>query len=225
METNLNHRNLFIALLIVVTTVSFAALPNGTLRLQSRDLGISNGSEIRIDGKVIGTAPCEFTLRTSARHKLELKAQNMAVETCFLTVKVLKKSELVDNIPAWFLNPTTLQPKFLHYESLTPATATSATISDAVVKAQSEVRRKLTSTIDRYFTVREQDGKSKLDSSKSKYYPKLTRGQMDSLSDVNGGKIVAQSLANNGEPVFLEYEIQKVGNEYRVYVLAGEKRK
>ena len=197
-------------------------LQSGQLHVRSTDFNIASGREIRIDGKAIGIAPCEFTLKTNKRHKLELKAQNMVVETYYLNVKMLKNSELVDNIPAWFLNPAALQTNFPDYESLTPSTAASATIADAVVKAQSTVRRKLTSTVNRYFTVKEQD--SKLDSSKSKYYPKLTRGQMDSLSDVNGGKIVAQSLADNGGLVFLEYEIQKIDNEFRVYVLAAKRK-
>jgi hypothetical protein len=220
----MKYRDLISFLVLMVISTS-CKLQSGQMHVRSTDLNIASGREIRIDGKAIGTAPCEFTLKTSTRHKLELKAQNVAAKTYFLTVKMLKKSELVDNIPTWFLNPATLQPKFPDYESLTPATATAATIADAVVKAQSEVGRKLTSTVDRYFTVREQDDRGKLDSSKSKYYPKLTRGQMDSLSDVNGGKIVARSLAENAEAVFLEFEIQKVGNEYRVYVLASDKKK
>ena len=63
-----------------------------------------------------------------------------------------------------------------------------------------------------------------LDSSKSRYYPKLTRGQMDSLNDVNGGTMVVSSFVSTNEVTFLEYEIQKIGDQFLVYVMEGIKR-
>ena len=206
--------------------LSFAVVPKGTLRIQSSNLGIGGGNEIRIDGKTIGIATCEIALRTNARHKVELKAQNGAVQTYFLTVKTLKKSELVDNIPPWFLNPTLLQPDFPNYEGLTSITAISESIPVAINKAEAEGKAKLAkSVMNRSSALKEVDGKGKLGSSKSRYYPKLTRGKMDSLNDVNGGKMVAQSLSEASEVMLLEFEIQKIGNEYRVYVLAGREEK
>jgi len=47
---------------------------------------------------------------------------------------------------------------------------------------------------------------------------------MDSLNDVNGGAMVASSLSQASDVAFLEYEIQKIGEGYRVYVLGGQER-
>ena len=181
---------------------------------------------ITIDGKAVGIVPCEMKLKTKIHHKFELKSPDGTVKRYFLTARNLKTSEVVDNIPAWFLNPASRQSEFKDYETFTPATATAGTISDALSKAEADGRTKLTmGGIDHYSTFKQSDGKGKLDSSKSKYYPKLTRGQMDSLAAVNGGKIVTGSFSEADEAIFLEYEIQKIGDQYRVYVLAGQKKK
>jgi hypothetical protein len=202
-----------------------AILPAGEFLIRSTDLRIKPGTGITIDGKFVGIAPCEMRLKTKIRHKFELKSPDRTVKIYFLTVRNLKTSEVVDNIPAWFLNPTSRQSEFKDYETFTPATAIAGSISDALSKAEADGRSKLAKGgVNHYFTVKESDGKGKLDSSKSKYYPRLTRGQMDSLAAVNGGKIVAGSFSEADEAIFLEYEIQRIGDQYRVYVLAGEKR-
>lgn len=204
--------------------IGIATLHAGELRLRLSDFNITKGDTVIIDGKTVGAAPNEFTLKTNIRHKIEVKSHSGNVQTFFVTTKELTKSELVNNIPAWFFNPRLLQKDFPGYNALTPATANAAMLSDAVNKAEQEARSKLThSNVDRYITVREPTGNGRLDSSNSNYYPRLTRGQMDSLNDVNGGKMVARSLAETSKVAFLEYEIQKVDNKYQVYVLAGEK--
>jgi hypothetical protein len=143
----------------------------------------------------------------------------------FVTEREVKKSDVVNNIPAWFFDPTSIQPDFRDYETLTPATASSTSLAESIDKAKKNAAAKFKSgRVDRYYTIRGSDRKEKLDSSSSRYYPKLTRGQMDSLADVNGGKIVARSLSLPTDSVFLEIEIQSIGPEFRVYVLFGNRK-
>jgi hypothetical protein len=209
------------ALILVVLNVSQA----GQFRLSSADLKITGGSQIVVDGKSVGTAPCQITLRTNARHKLEIKDEGGNTRTFFVIEKEVKKSDVVNSIPAWFFNPTLLQPDFRDYEALSPGTASSTSLAESVSKAELDAKTKSTGgSVNRYLTIRESDRRGRLDSSSASSYPKLTRGQMDSLADVNGGRIVARSLSETINPDFLEIEIQKVGREYRVYLLAGRRK-
>jgi hypothetical protein len=211
-------------LLFFVCTLLGATVPGGEMHLRSDDLKIEHGTKIEIDGTFVGIAPCEISLETKIRHKFELKSPVGNLRSYFVTVRGLKKSDEVNNIPAWFLDPTSLKSDFKEYGNLTPTTAASATIADAVNQAEAKIRRRVTGvSINRYNTVMEPSGKRMLDSSKSNYYPKLTRGQMDSLNDVNGGIMVKQSLGTSDRIEFLEYELQKVGDKYQVYVLAGSR--
>lgn len=222
----LTIRRIATALIVLIALNGIATLHAGELRLQSSDLSIAKGDTISIDGKTVGGAPYEFTLKTNIRYKIEAKSRTGNVQTFFVTTKELTRSELVKSIPAWFFNPTILQSEFPGYGRFTQTTANAATLSDAMEMAKTEVRTKLKgNTVDRYFTVRPWEANGKLDSSKSKYYPNLTRGQMDSLNDVNGGKMVTQSLVENARIEFLEFEIQEVDNKYQVYVLAGSKER
>jgi hypothetical protein len=195
------------------------------IRIQSKDLKIDPGTGISVDGKVIGVAPCEFKLRTKIRHKVELKSRDGNVRTYFLTFRELKNSEKVGNIPAWFLDPASLKNDFKDYENLASSTVSAATIAEALSAAEAKLTSRASGIREnRYNTMVEPAGNRKLDSSKSKYYPKLTRGQMDSLNDVNGGTMVASSFASINDVTFLEFEIQKIGDQFLVYVLAGIKR-
>lgn len=209
----------------LLTFTVIGLLHAGNLPVHSSELKIPKGSVISVDGKLVGTAPCNILLTTDVRHKIEIKSRDGNTRNCYFTVKSLKESELVNSIPAWFFNPTMMQSDFRGYERLTPATASSAILPEAVSKAEADVRRKLkTVVVNQYNTIREPGNRTKLDSSESKYYPKLTRGQMDSLNDVNGGIMVAQSFGESKRVELLEYEIQKVDGKYQVYLLAGEKQ-
>ena len=220
----MRHRSSIIYLILGVTLAH--SLGAGQFRLRSTDLDVPMGSKILVDGKDVGTAPCAIELTTDYRHRIEIKAQDGTTRLCFLTVREVKKSEEVADIPAWFLNPTLLQSDFPDYETLTPATGFSRTISDAIGKAESQRKSESANIrVDHYNTIREPGDKSKLDSTKSKYYPKLTRGQMDSLADVNGGMMVASSYSGSSEATVLEYEIQKSGDGYRAYILTGRRNK
>jgi hypothetical protein len=211
-------------LFLFVFTSLGATAPQDEMLMRSTDLGIEHGTTIEIDGKLVGTAPCAIALKTNIRHKFELKSPVGYLRSYFVTVRSLKKSGELNNIPAWFLDPTSLRSEFKGYANLTPTTAASATIADALSQAEAKIRRGVTGvSINRYNTVMAPAGKRMLDSSKSKYYPKLTRGQMDSLNDVNGGIMVKQSLGTSDRIEFLEYELQKVGDRYQVYVLAGSR--
>jgi hypothetical protein len=194
-------------------------------RVLSTDFKIAAGSQIVVDGKPVGTAPCQITLKTNIRHKLKVENEGGNDRTFCVTWKEVKKSAVVNNIPSWFLNPALLQSDFRDYEALTPGTASSTNLAESIRKAELDVEAKLAGGgVDRYFTIRQSDSKGRLDSGSSSYYPKLTRGQMDSIANVNGGKIVARSLSETNKPDFLELEIQKTGSEYRVYVLAGKRK-
>jgi len=222
---NLMIRIRTILFFVLIGILSLAAIDSGELQFQSSDLHISKRAVIAVDGKRVGTAPCRLTLQENVRHKFVIWNLNGTVHTFYLTAKTITKSGLLDSIPAWFLDPTLLKKDFPNYDALIPATSSSETLDEAVNKAEMEATRKSkTLSVDRYNTIRESPPRSNmLDSSKSSYYPKLTRGQMDSLNDVNGGKMVLQSFHEESEPVFLEYEIQRVDNTYQVYILAGKK--
>jgi hypothetical protein len=214
----------FVILFLFVSTSFGATIPRGEMLLRSADLGIEHGTRIEIDGKLVGIAPCAISLKTNIRHKFELKSSEGKVRTYFLTVRNLIKSDEFNNVPGWFIDPASLRSDFKEYGNLTPTTAASATIADAVSQAEAKIKARVTGmSVNRYNTVMEPAGKRMLDSSKSKYYPKLTRGQMDSLNDVNGGIMVTQSLGTSDRIEFLEYEIQRVGDKYQAYVLAGFK--
>lgn len=210
----------FFSFLLTFTLISL--LHAGNLRIHSSELNIPNSTVISVDGKVVGTAPCDILFTTDVRHKIEVKSRDGNIRICYFTTKSLKESELVNNVPVWFFNPTMMKSDFTDCERLTPATASSAILAEAVSKAEADARRKLkTIEVNRYNTIRESNNRSRLDSSTSQYYPKLTRGQMDSLNDVNGGIMVKQSFGVTDKIEFLEYEIQKVDDKYQVYVLAG----
>lgn len=207
----------------IMSILIVGAIQARQVRIQSDDLRIPSGDKIVIDNRLIGTAPCAISLKTSVRHKCEIKTRDGNVRTVFLTTKELKKSQEVENIPAWFVNPTMLQTDFPAFTQFTTATAVATSLRGAVDRAGVEARRKIPKgMINRYTTIRE--GQGRLDSTNSRTYPQLTRGQMDSLADVNGGLIVANSLSSNTEPTYLEYEIQKLEKDYRVYLLAGNKK-
>jgi len=218
-------RAITVGTIALIALNGIATLHAGVPRLRSSDLNIAKGDTIIIDGKTVGGAPYEFTLKTSIRHKIEIKSRTGNVQTFFVTTIKLTKSELVKSIPVWFFNPTSLQSNFPGYRKFTQATANAATLSYAIEKAKTEIRTRLKgNTVDRYFAVRRSDAIGMLDSSKSMYHPNFTRGQMDSLNEVNGGKMVMQSLAENARIEFLEFEIQKVDAKYQVYILGGFKQ-
>ena len=214
----------FITFLLIVL-LSGAIVPGGSIVIKSSDLNIEPGAEVRVDGILAGIAPCKIDFKTGTRHKCLTKSSDGTVIVFFLTSRELEKSQEADHFPAWFLDPPSLQSDFTDYVHLTPATAASATLSDAIGQAEARIRKRTMGVgINRYNTIKESAGNQMLDSSKSKYYPKLTRGQMDSLNDVNGGAMVASSLSRASDVTFLEYEIQKIGEGYRVYVLGGQER-
>jgi hypothetical protein len=211
-----------IKLILAATTVGLGVLHAQELRVSSSDFDIQPGYKVIVNGKVTGTAPLFIALKLNARHKIATEVSDVRVREFFLTVRDVDKSKEVESIPAWFVNPTLHQSDFSGYTSLTPATSIAASIEAGVKEAQDVVRSKMSrGKVNRYWTIREDQ--VKLDSSSSNYYVNLTRGQMDSLNDVNGGKMVLQSSPALSTVTFLEYEIQKIGEEYRVYVLAGRK--
>ena len=179
-------------------------VPSSDIQIQSRDLRIDPGTEISVDGKIIGMAPCEFKLRTTIRHKVELKSRDAKIMAFFLTFRELKTSEKVGNIPNWFLDPTSMKDDFKEYGNLTSSTASAATIAEALSTVEAKVTSKSTGIREnRYNTMVEPAERRNLDSSKSKYFPKLTRGQMDSLNDDNGGTMVVSSFVSTNEVTFL----------------------
>jgi hypothetical protein len=209
---------------LIIAAVCATPLHADELRFSSADLRIASGSTIIIDGKTIGIAPRHIALTTNFRHKIEIKPHNGYAQMYYITAKALSKSALVDNVPAWFFNPPSLQSEFPGYLRFTPTTASSESLADAIGKAEGEAKKKLTTiAVNQYNTVRESDNGNRLDSSKSKYYPRLTRGQMDSVNDVNGGIMVKQSFGVIDRVQYLEYEIQRVDGKYQVYVLAGSR--
>lgn len=200
-------------------------LRGGTLRISSSDFHIPKGSVVTVDGKPMGTAPCSLELQTGVRHMMRIKSSRGEEFVFHVTTRTLKEGQLIDNVPSWFFNPAAKQSDFRTFAGFTTSTASSASLADAILKAESGARRKMTSVeVNQYNSVQESDSHSRLDSGTSKFYPNLTRGQMDSLNDVNGGMMVMQSFGTSERLEFLEYEIQKIGDKYQVYVLAGEAR-
>ncbi len=218
----LSKKRLAIILLAVLAIVGRGTLYAQEIHLSSSDIGISSGSRVVVDGTIKGTAPMTLAFRFDVRHKIVTETGGVRAKEFYLTMRVLQKSKEIENIPAWFVTPTLHQSDFSGYASLTPATAITSSIESAMMEVENAVRSKMSRRMmNRYNTV--QAGQGKLDSSSSSYYPNLTRGQMDSLADVNGGSMVVKSFPPVPTIEFLEYEIQKIGERYRVYVLAGSK--
>ena len=190
------------------------------LSLSSADLKVEDGARVYVDSKFLGTSPCKVLLSPDIRHIIEARSKGRPDHTFFVTWKSLKKSELFDNIPTWFLGAR--QSDYPQYRDLAVGTAQGLNLAQTIDQAATNANGKVSSVrTDRYNTVRGSGQRSRLDSISSRSYPQLTRGQMDSVSDVSGGKIVVRSFPEPGLRGLLEIEIQKVGDEYRVYVLSG----
>lgn len=220
---DMKHTLLLLPLFFVCALA--AGMRAGELRLSSNDLNIPKGSTIIVDHKKVGTAPCGITLTENIRHVIETRGMDGNTRTYNLTAKTVAKTDLINNVPMWFFTPSELQPDFPGYSKFVTGLALSESVSDAIGKAQAQAKKKSTTIgMNRYNVIRESDSRNMLDSSKSRNYPRLTRGQMDSLNDVNGGIMVTQSFGVADKVQFLEYEIQKVEDNYQVYVLAGTRK-
>ncbi len=214
-------RHPILSLVPLVLAAGLVTLHAQQFTVSSSDLDIPPGSKVIVDGTVRGTAPLSIAVKFNTRHKITTEVSGMKIRELYVTAKEVEKSKEVDRIPAWFVNPSLHQSDFSGYTSLIPATVFSSTIHLAVKGAEDAARSKMPGgMLNRYNTVRASQGR--LDSSSSSYYPNLTRGQMDSLNDVNGGRMVLESFPASAVE-FLEYEIQKMGEGYRVYVLAGRR--
>jgi hypothetical protein len=218
----LDLRHFTVRLISVAAIFGIAFLHAQGISVSSSDLEIPAGYKIVVDGTIKGNAPITLTVKPQLRHKILTESGDVKAAEFYLTVRVVQKTKEIENIPSWFVNPTLHQSDFPGHTTLTPATAVASTLQSALREARSAARSKMMrGMVNRYNTVRESQGK--MDSSSSNYYPRLTRGQMDSLNDVNGGKMVLQSSPASSTVGFLEYDIQKIGEAYRVYVLAGRK--
>ncbi len=197
----------------------------GDIRLRSGDLGIAPGSAVIVDGKPAGTAPCEFSLTMNTRHKIETKAQDGTHQIIYFTSRKAGKSIQTKDVPDWFLDPDLLRPQYPAYDVFASATATSRRIDVGLSKAEEDATTRLIQGKTSVFgTPSNTYGKTLLDSTNSKQYPRLTRGQMDSMAARNGGTIIVTTTSGTVNRTVLQCEIQKFGEQYRVYVLVGKRR-
>ncbi len=202
----------------------FTAFSGGDIRIRTGDLKATVGSVVSVDGKVVGTAPCEFSLKTNVRHTIEVKQKDGETRTFSFIARDVPKSKVVEDIPDWFLNPDLLRSRYPEYATLAGGTAVSSTIEIAMSKAELDATTRLLQGKTSLFSGGKRSGeKEKLDSSSSQYYPKLTRGQMDSLAIATGGRTIVTTSAGTINRTTLQCEIQKVGTMFRVYILVGRK--
>ncbi len=194
------------------------------LSISSVDLKIADGEKISVDARPAGTSPCTIVLSANVRHPVEVKSEGQTDRMFVVSWKNLKRSQLYINIPAWFLNTKPGESGSQGYADLTTGTAEGKDLGATIDKAFTNAKGRPSGTaIDRYNTIRESDARHGLDSAASSTYPRLTRGQMDSLSNVNGGKIVVSALPASVPRTIVEIEIQKIGVVFRVYVLTGRR--
>lgn len=220
----MSARKTILVFLCITTLSSAGALPGGDIRLQSRDLKISEGSIISVDGKSVGTAPCEIVLTPNRLHKIVVKSTDGTVRTIYYDTRQIKKTQEAKKIPAWFLNPDLVRGEYPGYDTFATATATSKDMQIAVEKAEQDATTKLIQGKTSIFSsTTKPDSKQMLDSSVSKNFPRRTRGQMDSITSTSGGKYIITKASGTVSRTLLRSEIQKIGNSYRAYVLVGKR--
>jgi hypothetical protein len=195
------------------------------LRVRSTELKIVDGSEIKLDGKTIGAAPCEITMQMNLRHTLEAKSPAGIIRFFFLATKEGDNQAQTKNMPAWFLNPDVVRSEFPDYDTLAAATAISRMLQVAISKADVEATAKLAQgRANALSSSLKPDLRTMLDSARSRTLPERTRGQMDSISRATGGTTIVRSFSGTVTRTVLQYEIQKIGDTFRVYVLVGHRK-